>query len=57
MMHSLRWLFAFTILGTLAPPGARAADPALPWSRDLQKSLEAARKSGKKVFVDFTGDG
>ena len=57
MMHPLRWLVAFALLGALTIPEARAADSALPWSSDLQKSLEAARKSGKKVFVDFTGDG
>ena len=57
MMHSLRCCFVFTLLGALTLPGVRAADSALLWSTDLQKSLEAARKSGKKVFVDFTGDG
>lgn len=55
-MQPMRSLFAFAFL-TLAVSTAPAADPALPWSGDLQKALESARKSSKKVFVDFTGDG
>lgn len=31
-----------------------AADE-LPWSKDFNKSLEAARKAKKNVFIDFTG--
>jgi hypothetical protein len=34
-----------------------AAEHDLPWSKDLGKAVETARKSGKRVFVDFTADG
>src|SRR5262245_3580374 len=40
------------ILGTGV---ARAADE-LPWGHDLGKALETAKKEGKKVFIDFTGE-
>ena len=66
-MHSPRHkLFRRSVLGWLAlgllataPAGARAEDNAakLPWGTDLQKGLASARKSGKRVFVDFTGEG
>jgi hypothetical protein len=36
---------------------APGAETALPWSKDLDKAVEAARNSGKRVFIDFTGDG
>ena len=53
-MHRIpRWVILTCLL--LAAP-AKAAEPTLPWSSDLNKSLEAARKSGKRVFIDFTGD-
>jgi len=57
IMQSLQWFLSLALAAALAVPGARAADEKLPWGSDLQKTLEAARKSGKKVFIDFTGDG
>ena len=46
-MRSLRRSLAIVLVALLSVPAGRAADPALPWGSDLQKGLEAARKSGK----------
>ena len=63
-MHSSRHGLRTGLLGCLAlglllagadRVAARAAEKELPWSPDLKKGLEAARKSGKNVFIDFTG--
>ena len=58
--HGLRpGLLSFLAVGLLLAgaglPAARAAEKELPWTPDLKKGLEAARKSGKNVFIDFTG--
>jgi hypothetical protein len=55
-MNLSRLLLSLALTAALAAPGMRAEESKLPWQSDLQKALEAARKSGKKVFVDFWGD-
>src|SRR5262245_14156611 len=58
--HGLRNGFSMACLALALFVGGpvQAADSPneLPWIPDLQKGLEAARKSGRNVFVDFTGE-
>lgn len=55
-MHRIpRWVILTCVL--LSAPAVPGAETELPWSKDLDRAVEAARKSGKRVFVDFTGDG
>jgi thiol:disulfide interchange protein len=60
LRHGLRNGFSMACLALALFVGgaARAADSPneLPWVPDLQKGLEAARKSDRNVFVDFTGE-
>ena len=54
IMHRIRpWIILACVL--LTGPVV-AAEPALPWKKDLDKAVETARKSEKRVFIDFSGD-
>jgi thiol:disulfide interchange protein len=57
--HGLRGVLALAVavvfLVAPRPAGAADAGGELPWTHDLKKGLEQARKAGKRVFLDFTG--
>src|SRR5438046_1060615 len=59
LRHGLRngFSMACLALALLMAGPARAEDPSkeLPWKHDFKKGLEEARKSNKRVFIDFTG--
>jgi thiol:disulfide interchange protein DsbD len=46
------WIEAFLLPEDTAPFGAKQEDV---WRTDLKDTIEAARKSGRPVFLDFTG--
>ncbi len=55
--HPLRpWLGLLAAAALLCAAPARAAETELPWTGNFQKALEQARKAGKRVFIDFTGE-
>ena len=54
-MHSFRYGFRCLILLAAVASG-RLAAAELPWKHDLNKGIEEARKDGKRVFIDFTGE-
>src|SRR5437899_11033107 len=59
LRHGLRNGFSMVCLALavlLAGP-ARAEEPPkeLPWKYDFKKGLEEARKSNKRLFIDFSG--
>src|SRR4051794_1834873 len=59
--HGLRRTLTLACLGLIlgfgTPGPVRADAPAgeLPWTGDLEKALDRARKAGRRVFIDFTG--
>src|SRR5439155_25737061 len=59
LRHGVRNSFSMVCLalGLLLGGPARAEEPPkeLPWKYDFKKGLEEARKSNKRVFIDFSG--